>query len=509
MRANGSKEAWEGVDGGSRKTSPARYHLMTPVWGSTYVDRFLELTLPTLLSPGNLPSLPANKCVYQIYTCSEDRDRMVRAPAFKRLEKLMPVSIRRIDGMPGGHPYSTMSACHERGMRECKDIDAAFIFSPPDHVWADGAFRAMQRLLADGKRAVLVAALRMRAAEESLEEVKRHAQGWQKTIIQVPPRALVQTFLRHLHPLAIAHLCPVANSSYPGNRSPGGYYWDVNGHGLLARCCHPHVMVLWPLVRSDSINTTFDHELVRMTCPDYRQVHVVTDSDEICAFEVSDSIHHSLGWISWDALDKTRVVEWMNEWTNRYHRACLKNHIYLHARDIDDEEWRPAVEASDQLVESYLAAFRKHHSRRPDDGEYVVGRSLRGNPPAAGHQGSMRWAPRATLRAVAVFLPKLAFRAPRTVAAWIYRKMNAKLYSRIAIITGQLESRIAHLERELAYQIAENKASALHFRREIQVSSFPGEQPDAGAAGGPARAAEEQKKPRAYSTAVDPVEAVA
>ena len=96
------------------------------------------------------------------------------------------------------------------------------------------------RLLAEGKRAVLVAALRMRAAEESLEEVKRHAQGWQKTVIQIPPRALVQTFLRYLHPLAIAHLCPLADAPYLGNRSPGGYYWDVNGHGLLARCCHPH-----------------------------------------------------------------------------------------------------------------------------------------------------------------------------------------------------------------------------------------------------------------------------
>ncbi len=282
MRSNNGKEGRTKESAAPGKASPARYHIITPVWGARYVDRFLELTLPTLLAPGNLPSLPANKCLYQIFTCSEDRERLIRAPAFKRLEKLMPVSIRRIDGMPGEHPYSTMSACHERGMRESKGIDAAFVFSPPDHVWADGAFRAMLRLLASGKRAVLVAALRMRAAEQPSEEVKQHAIGWQKSVVQIPPRTLVRTFLRYLHPLAIAHLCPVADSPYDGNRSPGSYYWDVTGHGLLVRCCHPHVMVVWPLVPGASIDTTFDHEFVRLSCPDYQQVHVVTDSDEIC-----------------------------------------------------------------------------------------------------------------------------------------------------------------------------------------------------------------------------------
>ena len=507
MRSNDGKEGWtkESADHAPGKASPARYHLITPVWGGRYVDRFLELTLPTLLAPGNLPSLPANKCLYQIFTSSDDRERLVRAPAFKRLEKLMPVSIRRIDGMPGEHPYSTMSACHERAMRESQGIDAAFVFSPPDHVWADGAFRAMLRLLSSGKRAVLVAALRMRAAEQPAEEIKQHAIGWQKTVVQIPPRALVKTFLRYLHPLAIAHICPRADDPYDGNRSPGSYYWDVNGHGLLVRCCHPHVMVVWPLVPGASIDTTFDHELVRLSCPDYQQVHVVTDSDEICAFEVSDSLHHSLSWISWDALDKARVVSWMNEWTNRYHRACLKERIYLHARDIDDDEWRPVVEKSDELVDSYLSAFREHHSRRPDNGEYLVGKSLRRKSPGAASQNGRllrSLLPRITL------LPKLAWQVPRTIVAWTYRAINAKLYTRIATITGQLESRIAHLERELAFQIAENKASSLHFRREIQMSNHP-PAPDELSPVNESAADAKQHKPRAYPPSEDRIEAVA
>ena len=502
--------AYSGREAGTRKSAsggPGRFHIITPVWGAKYVDLFLDLTLPTLLAPGNLPSLPADKCLYQIFTSSEDVDRLIQAPVFKRLDRLMQVSIRRIDGMPGGHPYSTMSACHERAMRTSKGIDAAFVFSPPDHVWADGAFRAMLRLLADGKRAVLVAALRMRAAEEPFEALKRHALGWQKSIIRIAPRNLVQTFMRYLHPLAIAHVCPLADAPYQGNRSPGSYYWDVDGQGLLVRCCHPHVMVVWPVVRGAPIATTFDHELVRLCCPDYRQVHVVTDSDEICAFEISDSLHHSLGWISWDTLDKTRVVEWMNEWTNLYHRACLKKRIYLHAREID-AEWHPVVASSDQLIDSYLAAYRKYHSRRLDHGEYLVGRSLRGHKATAGNRrnGSplLSW-----LLAKIASIPTFAWRVPRWIAAQTYRAINAKLYTRTARIKDELEARIAHLERQLADQIAENKASALHLRRELQMRNSLAA-PNAADLGEGRNGHERQlQTPRAFPASEDCIEAVA
>src|SRR5262249_41135573 len=100
-----------------------------------------------------------------------------------------------------------------------------------------------------------------------------------------------------------------------------------------------------------------------------------------------------------------------------------------------------------------------------------VGRSL--CAPSTPTGGTTRPRPHASVwTRVALLLPKLAWNAPRTIAAWAYRTINFKLYARIARIRVQLEDRISHLERELAYQIAENKASALHLRREIQMSGF-------------------------------------
>ncbi len=195
----------------------------------------------------------------------------------------------------------------------------------------------------------------------------------------------------------------------------------------------------------------------------------------------------------------------MNEWTNRYHRACLKKRIYLHAQDIDDDEWRPVVEKSDELVDNYLSAFREHHSRRPDNGEYLVGRSLRRNAQSAASPGG---ATRASLFARITSIPKVIWKVPRTLVAWTYRKINAKLYGRIATITAQLESRIGHLERELAFQIAENKASAMHFRREIQMSSLPPGPGESSSANESAEGAK-QHKPRAYPPSEDRIEAVA
>jgi hypothetical protein len=34
------------------------FHVVSNVWGDSHVDLFLDLTLPNVLSPGNLPALP-------------------------------------------------------------------------------------------------------------------------------------------------------------------------------------------------------------------------------------------------------------------------------------------------------------------------------------------------------------------------------------------------------------------------------------------------------------------
>ena len=63
------------ADGGKRRIPPKAIQLLVPVWGTAYTSQFLEISLPTLLSPGNLPALAkALPCKVVFLTSSVDAE---------------------------------------------------------------------------------------------------------------------------------------------------------------------------------------------------------------------------------------------------------------------------------------------------------------------------------------------------------------------------------------------------------------------------------------------------
>ena len=57
----------------SGRNPPKAIQVLVPVWGASYTSQFLEISLPTLLSPGNLPALAkALPCKIVFLTSSAD-----------------------------------------------------------------------------------------------------------------------------------------------------------------------------------------------------------------------------------------------------------------------------------------------------------------------------------------------------------------------------------------------------------------------------------------------------
>ena len=62
------------------------FHIITNVWGERHVDLYLDLTLPNVLSPGNLPALARrHDIVYRFFTTPEARAQIERSMLFARL----------------------------------------------------------------------------------------------------------------------------------------------------------------------------------------------------------------------------------------------------------------------------------------------------------------------------------------------------------------------------------------------------------------------------------------
>ena len=106
-------------------------HFITPVWGREYTRCFVDVCLPSLLAPGNIPSLKSEgQCVYNIYTTPDDLMVIQNAPAFELLRRCLPVFFHPIGQKVEQitNQYFVQSDCYRRGIRAAGEADAGIMF---------------------------------------------------------------------------------------------------------------------------------------------------------------------------------------------------------------------------------------------------------------------------------------------------------------------------------------------------------------------------------------------
>src|SRR5687767_1146112 len=85
-----------------RKNIPVRqrssiFHASTYVWGQVDLDLFFDVCLPSLLAPGNIPTLPGGSR-YRILAQPIHRERIDAHPNVQALREILPVDIIAIEG---------------------------------------------------------------------------------------------------------------------------------------------------------------------------------------------------------------------------------------------------------------------------------------------------------------------------------------------------------------------------------------------------------------------------
>src|SRR4051812_17255536 len=137
------------------------------VWGEEHVLMFLELCLPSLLAPGNIPSLSHRAgSKFLLHTREADMAVMARSPAFQRLMAHIEVDARSID-TGAGDTHEVLSHCHSEAVEIANAAAAPVIFLAPDVIWADGSLAAVDRLLSSGKRVIFMPPCRRMVKEEA------------------------------------------------------------------------------------------------------------------------------------------------------------------------------------------------------------------------------------------------------------------------------------------------------------------------------------------------------
>ncbi len=320
----------------------AIFHAVTHVWGRGYLDLFLNVCIPNQLAPGNIPALPAGSR-YRILTKSIHREEIDAHPNVRALREVIPVDIILIDVLEQGGvlsgAYDLMIACHRQAVADIIEAGAAILFLSADFVMSANTMAAVVAHHRQGARAITTTGLRLNRgaflARLSEPDVLLSA---------LSPRALVAMALPHLH----AHTLSMFADADPFNKFPVAVYWRVGDEGLVARGLHLHPLMVDPVNPLLPVGTV-DGAYLSQAVPDRSLVHVVTDSDDIQFFELTEAEREVLpaqgsGASMWRSLLVAATCD-------DHQRAFWRDHaILIHTRDVDGPQWTAAKRAAARYV---------------------------------------------------------------------------------------------------------------------------------------------------------------
>jgi len=322
-----------------------KYCFITPVWGESYLETFLNVSLPTQLAPHNLPSLKNRQgVVYRIYTRPQDVFRLEASPALARLAKYIKTEVvgtRQVKFDASNH-YDPFTACYRMGMETAAREQAAAIFLTADQVWADGSLSRIISLGDAGFGSVLISGPRVN--QETFVPLFLNDHAGQDAIT-IASRRAVKLAMDHMHPWDRSLFWESDNLG----RSASFMYWQVPDEGFIMRCFHLHPVLVNPSNGFPHFNGTIDgSNFVRKACPDLKDLFVIQDSDEVMYFSVAPP-EQSSEWIDRPKMDFQNVVSWARTMgISRHNLYYLSKIIRFHTGEVS-EKWAEVEEMSDGL----------------------------------------------------------------------------------------------------------------------------------------------------------------
>jgi hypothetical protein len=348
----------DGAANGTTTRSPARAcTLLMPVWGSSYVDRFLDYCLPTLLAPGNVPALAqALPTRFVLLTRSSDRCAIIMHPAWQRIGQLCDAAILPIDDLVGdGNHHACITLAYARALREAGAAitDTVFFFLVADYLVADGSLAAVLRRIRSGLSGVMAGSLQMisEAAVPLLHE-KLHASAGE---LALPPRLLAGWALAHLHPSNAASL---VNVSLLHDREASRLFWSVDERTLIARFYLLHMIAIHPEVTDFVVGAPCDYAFIPELCPSGR-VGVISDSDDYLAVEMQTR-ERAVGQLRWGPLRASMLGRSLSRWTTALHRRNAGTTLVFHSGDTPQR-----IAEIEALASQFVAEVASSLSSQP------------------------------------------------------------------------------------------------------------------------------------------------
>lgn len=346
------------------RREPAR--LITMAWGERYIEEALELTIPALLAPGNLPALAGDfDCEFVLVTEIQFFDRVARSPSILRLLRFADLRLVPIDDLLSPWYGITLTYALVRGFADLGPAmtDTHLIFLNADFIVADGSYRKLAEVIKSGERLVVSPSYCM-DLEATIDRL--HARRDPASYaLSLGKRELAEIILCHRHNTMRAK---TVNQQMFRIHRYDQFYWYVDEKTLLGRQMPIAVVYMRPERVLTEMPTFWDYGVISEYCPKLKPC-VLGDSDDFLMAELrSEGTFRELLHLGWPTVDE--IAADLSSFTTQDHRDYGRHTLILHSGelpfDIDQQE-RALAKFVDRVYERLTPpiGYRDHPFWKP------------------------------------------------------------------------------------------------------------------------------------------------
>jgi hypothetical protein len=289
-----------------------RFHILVAVWGTSFVDRWIEFGFGSLLGDQNLPALAQKgQCKLTFLCRAQDKERLLNSSVGRVAKNFAALGAIPIDDLITQVPGVTLTRAFARGMAANKD-SAVFIFSNADFVFSDGVLKSVADIIDHGSKAVATATLRCNAEKTTM--------GLRKLVttseaLTLSAADLISLAIRNLHPTVTASL---VDQNLVHHGYPNQFFWRMGQSAVMGHFFLLFPLAIAPTVPIDEPKCYCDYSFFGQYT-ECAPVSILNQKNHCFILELQDE-HHEIFMLKTGGVSVSKAARHLKGWTTKHHR---------------------------------------------------------------------------------------------------------------------------------------------------------------------------------------------
>lgn len=330
--------------------------IVSAAWGAKYIDELINITLPAVLAPGNLPVLAERFACEMVLVIERRYFQWIRdTDIHRQLMALCPVRLLPIDDLVSpwygiSLTYAFMRAVSEAGERM---VDTHFVFFNADFILANGCYLTLANAIESGHSLIFAPSYCVNS--EQVAPILLSRRNAVTGTIALAPREMAALALKYRHNTVKAK---TVNQRLFRIHRYDQFYWQADDETLLGRQMPIAVISLRPQRVVTELETFWDYGLVSELCPS-TPYHVLGDSDDFMMVELrqQNALAEFMA-IGTPSLDE--IASDLSSYATAEHRVALNHPLVLHTGDLG-----PSRQGGERQFMAFIDQIRRRMSDEP------------------------------------------------------------------------------------------------------------------------------------------------